>query len=378
MFEKVLNKPQHSDVLKWRYRKIRNSQASLMEESMPEHIFPRGKRGVFYADCRYMGVRIRDSLGTTDRRLAERRLANLKSSVERGEYLKSKMSFVELANQYMGQVLPQKSDHSQERYGKIVTIHLCPFFKDKLLVEIDLLSVVEFKLHREKGGAKPSTLKKELRVLKDIIRLADRAFELPKPDEFPLMKWANKPKQFDKSMILEESEVIEVSGLVLEAYRKIFLIAIYSGLRLGDVVSLCPRDVDLKEGMIGKYQGKTSNWVAIPVCEKLRKVFSTLIWPLDKHRSFFPGVSSKAVSTEVRRAFKKSGLEEHSFKSLRHFAATHLINGGIPVEVIQDFMGHQNITTTMIYAKVKRGTLKKIADVFDQGQVSTNCPQVAK
>jgi len=38
-------------------------------------------------------------------------------------------------------------------------------------------------------------------------------------------------------------------------------------------------------------------------------------------------------------------------------------------------MGHRNISTTMIYAKVKTDTLKKAGSAFDQSRVSTKCPQ---
>ena len=64
-----------------------------------------------------------------------------------------------------------------------------------------------------------------------------------------------------------------------------------------------------------------------------------------------------------------------SLKSFRHFAATFLVNAGVPIEIIKDFMGHRNISTTMIYAKVKTDTLKKAGLAFDQSGVSTKCPQ---
>ena len=90
------------------------------------------------------------------------------------------------------------------------------------------------------------------------------------------MKWGNKPKQFDKSMILEEADFLKIVGFVMKEYQKICLIGMYSGLRLSDVVNLCPKEVDLKKGVIGKYQGKTTNWVDIPICKKLKKVLSSL------------------------------------------------------------------------------------------------------
>jgi|TARA_B110000495_G_C22967750_1_gene567705 integrase len=378
MIEKNINNQQGNDVLKFPCWEIRNVQAPITEKNMPEHIFPRGKRGIFHADCRYMGHRIRCSLGTTDRRYAERQLAKHKAAIERGDYKAYVGKFEDFAKQYVDQVIPQKSGHSKERYGQIVRTHLLPFFKGMPLIEVNCQLVVTFKLHREKTGAKPSTLKKELRVLKDIIRLAKRDFQLPTVQDYPLMKWGNKPKQFDKSMILEEADFLRIISFVMEEYKRICLIAMYSGLRLADVVNLCPKEVDLKEGLIGKYQGKTTNWVEIPICKKLKNVLSSLVWPLDKNQSLFLGVNTKAVTTNVLRACKKAGFEKHSFKSSRHFAATQLTNRGIPIEVVREFMGHQSINTTMIYSKVKKDTLKRAADAFDEEEVSAKCPQKAK
>jgi integrase len=378
MFKTNLNNPQGVGMVKSPCWKIRNVQAPNMEKNMPEHIFARGKRGIFHADCRYMGQRIRCSLGTTDRRYAERQLAEHKAAIERGDYRAYVGKFEDFAKQYVDQALPQKSDHSQERYGQIIRTHLLPFFKGKSLAEIDCQLVVTFKLHREKTGAKPSTLKKELRVLKDIVRLANKGFQLPTAQDYPLMKWANKPKQFDKSMILEEADFLKIVGFVMEKYKKICLIGMFSGLRLADVVNLCPKEVDLRGETIGKYQGKTTNWVEIPICKKLKNTLNSLVWPLDKNQSFFPEVSTKAVTTNVLRACKKAGLEKHSFKSSRHFTATQLTNNDVPIEVVKEWMGHQSINTTMIYSKVKKDTLKRAANAFDDDEVSAKCPQKAK
>ena len=192
------------------------------------------------------------------------------------------------------------------------------------------------------------------------------------------MKWANKPKQFDKSMILEEADFLKIVGFVMEKYKKICLIGMFSGLRLADVVNLCPKEVDLRGETIGKYQGKTTNWVEIPICKKLKNTLNSLVWPLDKNQSFFPEVSTKAVTTNVLRACKKAGLEKHSFKSSRHFTATQLTNNDVPIEVVKEWMGHQSINTTMIYSKVKKDTLKRAANAFDDDEVSAKCPQKAK
>jgi len=139
-------------------------------------------------------------------------------------------------------------------------------------------------------------------------------------------------------MILEESNVLRITDHAQAKYRSICLIAIYSGLRLADIVSLCPKEVDLKEGWIRKYQGKTRNWVEIPICQKLKDVLSLLIWPIEKNQSFFHVAKTKAISTEILRACKRAGYQGHSFKSFCHFAGTFLVNAGVPIEIIKDFL----------------------------------------
>jgi len=84
----------------------------------------------------------------------------------------------------------------------------------------------------------------------------------------------------------------------------------------------------------------------------------------------FARVLFTAVSRMVRISWTIS-----PFKSFRHFAATFLVDAGAPIEIIKDFMGHQNISTTMIYAKIKTDTLKKVGLAFEQSRVSTKCPQ---
>ena len=98
----------------------------------------------------------------------------------------------------------------------------------------------------------------------------------------------------------------------------------------------------------------------IPICKILKKVMSSLVWPLDKNKSLFLGVNTKAVTTNVLRICKEAGLKKRSFKSSRHFAAIQLTNRRIPIEVVWEFMVHQSINTT----NVKTGTLKSEADAL--------------
>jgi len=63
---------------------ILRTGSRIRSRTMPKQMIQRGKDNIWYAHCRFMGVHLRDCLGTSDKRWAERQLATLKSLVERG------------------------------------------------------------------------------------------------------------------------------------------------------------------------------------------------------------------------------------------------------------------------------------------------------
>ena len=165
---------------------------------MPEQLVQRGKCKIWYAQCRHMKVRLFDCLETTDRRLAERRLSELKLFVERGEYKAWKKKFSDLIPVYRETILNKKSVHCQDRYDSVIRNHLEPYFQGVRLYDIDQMKIVKYKLRREKSKTTESTLKKELRVLKDIIQLGNPSFKLPMDKH--LMRFITIYKQHNISL----------------------------------------------------------------------------------------------------------------------------------------------------------------------------------
>lgn len=75
-------------------------------------------------------------------------------------------------------------------------------------------------------------------------------------------------------------------------------------------------------------------------------------------------MSKCAVQGALRRAVKAAGINKKriSVHTLRHCYATHLLEAGVPLPVIQKYMGHSNITSTMIYLHL---TTKGWSDAYD-------------
>jgi integrase len=62
---------------------------------------------------------------------------------------------------------------------------------------------------------------------------------------------------------------------------------------------------------------------------------------------------------------KKTGIPWGSFHYFRHFAACELINNGVPIEVVREFLGHSDIKSTLVYARLKGEKPQEAVNGFD-------------
>lgn len=79
---------------------------------------------------------------------------------------------------------------------------------------------------------------------------------------------------------------------------------------------------------------------------------------MDSHRNkkdigrVFPEYHPDTVTHWVQAALNDAGITGHRLHDLRHTAATYLLKNGVSLEVTQRILGHSQISTTMLYAKV--------------------------
>lgn len=147
-------------------------------------------------------------------------------------------------------------------------------------------------------------------------------------------------------------------------FRAFFQLCYTCGLRLGEAKRLAPGDIDRERGQIIIRDGKGARDRVVPIPPATLDLLRAF-WKTHRNRKLiFPSrIDPRRVATVTRplsdrgvqRAFQvvvrecnlpQAGVRLHT---LRHSYATHLLDDGVNLKVLQQYLGHRSLQTTAIY-----------------------------
>jgi integrase/recombinase XerD len=237
---------------------------------------------------------------------------------------------------------------------------------------VDALTVADLKRYMvfamEKNGISENTAHSRLNALKfyfeQVLGREKFFWDIPRP------KKANQlPKVFS------QDDIAAIINSVANKKHKVMLMLAYSGgLRVSEVVSLKTYAIDSKRMtiFISAAKGKKDRQVTLsPVLLVMLREYA-LEYKLNKKGYLFEGstkntaYSTRSLQEVLQAAKKKAGVfKPGSIHSLRHSFATHLIEKGTDVTMIQKLLGHNDIKTTLIYLHTSNKDLLKIISPLD-------------
>ena len=172
--------------------------------------------------------------------------------------------------------------------------------------------------------------------------------------------------------VLTKEEIKKMLDAIENPKHRLLVEFMYSsGLRVSECVSLKIDDLDLAE-KIGKIKhGKgnkeryiiLSNNLILHLNEymKNKKDSASYIFSVKDHP-----ITIRQAQKVVKESAKKAGIKKRVFcHALRSSFATHLLEAGTDIRVIQELLGHSNLSTTQIYTKVSTQQLKKVKSPLD-------------
>ena len=161
--------------------------------------------------------------------------------------------------------------------------------------------------------------------------------------------------------------------------RAILMLLITYGLRSGEVASLRLDDVNWAEETLRVRCPKPGRTHHYPLSRGVGQAivrYITEVRPRRPRRTLFLTLRApicplgrSAMSQVVRRRLDRLGItgKRRGPHALRHAAAQHLLNRGLSIKEVGDYLGHRSISSTAVYAKVQLGTLREVADIDLEG-----------
>ena len=161
------------------------------------------------------------------------------------------------------------------------------------------------------------------------------------------------PKFFSKEeirLLLDNTENIK---------HKAILTTIYScGLRLSELLNLKIKDIRSSDKMIRINQSKGNKDRIVSLPDKLLDILREYYLIYKPSDYLFEGergnrYSERSVQLILKKSLSMAKIKtEGTVHTLQNLYATHLIQSGIDIRIVQELLGHENIKTTMIYTQI--------------------------
>jgi integrase len=151
--------------------------------------------------------------------------------------------------------------------------------------------------------------------------------------------------------------------------RPLITLAIYTGMRRGELLKLRRSHVDFGLNLINVKQTKTGKDRTVPMDVSVRETLIRLCEGLSDDDFVFINPQTGVQLTDVKRGFRsacrETGILNLTFHDLRHTFGTRLADAGVDIVKIAELMGHQSILTTRRYTHAteegKRAAIAQLA-----------------
>jgi integrase/recombinase XerD len=236
----------------------------------------------------------------------------------------------------------------------------------------DLLAFIAW---RVESGARPRSTARQLSSFRRFFRHLVREGKL-KEDPTAQIAMPKIGRSLPKSLSEEEVESLLNAPLVTDPLgsrdRTMLEVLYATGLRVSELVNLKYGQVNLNQGVV-RIVGKGNRERLIPLGEEaVRWLREFLGGPrgeilLDRQSEYlFPTRRGDRMTRQafwhiIKRYARKTNIaKELSPHTLRHAFATHLLNHGADLRVVQMLLGHSDLSTTQIYTHVARERMKEL------------------
>lgn len=327
------------------------------------------KRGsVFYMNITVNGVRIAKSTGMTTKKDAKQFEALERQKVldeaNKSPQERSASTMLSDAIKEVNQARWKNNKDGKQSLARAE--RLVKIVGNVPINKINQDTVVKITMHLEAKNNKPATINRSLEILKTILK--------HKKLEWDFIRLARLPKGRIRVISKEEEDTAvkhfretkrKRGGQHYPDIADLVICLVDTGMRLGEVLKLRYEDVNFETNLISIWINKGGRPRSIPMTKRVSAIMAI-------RKTSFPDKPFHLNNDQAINAWqwvrKEMGLEhdkEFVLHALRHTCASRLLNKGVDIVTIRDWLGHADISTTMIYAHLAPNRLVHAAAILD-------------
>jgi integrase len=323
------------------------------------------KRGHYYwLFGRVKGVRLDSSLRTAVKKEAEEiAKAKVRKVLERvhGVRVIRNTKIGELFEKYLA-YCEQNNRPSTYRKKRYLVRHILDFFGDVTLTTVTRERVEAFKVaRRSKLG--PAAVNRELAALKHALNLAVEWDYLEASPADRVKKFKEPPGRIRYLSPDEGARLIESCS---EELRPVVVVALHTGLRLGEILALEWKHVDLKRRQLHVVDSKNNETRVVPMNDMSYNAIASLGRREGKVFLSRYDRPYRSVKSGFGAALKRAKIDDFTFHDLRHTFASWLAMEGVPMSTIGKLLGHKTPQMTMRYAHLAPEYLADVVGLLTQ------------
>lgn len=234
-----------------------------------------------------------------------------------------------------------------------------------LLKEISSKTVAKLKDDLIKQKIAPATVNRKLATLSSLMNIARREWE--EIDSIP--NFQRLPERNARTRVLtpdEEAEAITWFQSNEPAMADLVTVLVDTGIRLGEAINMRPEHVDFERNFVRIFKTKNNRPRSVPLTNRVMQILKQR---RESESTIFPEYPTTFAAiyrwTKMSEAIGKQDDKEYVLHALRHTCATRLLEAGVDVYTVKEWLGHEVIETTLRYAKM---TNLKLNDALNKLQ----------
>lgn len=212
----------------------------------------------------------------------------------------------------------------------------------------------------EKVGA--TTVVHQLSLLNKVLRIAQLEWDIPFPKGIPSVRKPKRLRGWDRRLLDGEYETLINALSETQIVQQIVILAIETGMRRGEIVKICRKDIDPQKRILYIPETKTGEPREIPLTNEALSVL-TKQQTLTTDRLF--NIQPDSISQAFERACRRADISGLRFHDLRHEATSRFFEMGLNTMEVASITGHKTLEMLNRYTHLRAEKLvKKMGGIY--------------